>query len=232
MTYFQPKKEQAKAGRQASVAGEAVDVAATAGEADVAGEAVDVAATAGDADVAGESPEGVAPGATEGAAPKAAEGAGPTAAEVAPDELSRAVAERDEYLDHLQRLQAEFDNYRKRVRRDQEQLRLNAAETVVESLLPVVDNLRRAVEATREHGGEQLAAGVALVYDQLVNTLAGHGLTAVEVEPGTPFDPEVHEAVMTQSSDDYDEGAVLQVMERGYLLHGRLLRPAKVVVVR
>jgi molecular chaperone GrpE len=118
------------------------------------------------------------------------------------------------------------------VRRDQEHLRLSAAETVVESLLPVVDNLRRAVEATREHGGEQLAAGVALVYDQLVNTLAGHGLTAVEVEPGVPFDPEVHEAVMTQPSDDHDEGAVLQVMERGYLLHGRLLRPAKVIVAR
>ena len=158
-------------------------------------------------------------------------GAGP-AAGAADEVLAAALAERDDYLDHLQRLQAEFDNYRKRVRRDQEQLRLNAAETVVESLLPVVDNLRRAVEATREHGGEQLAEGVALVYDQLVNTLAGHGLTAVEVEPGVPFDPEVHEAVMTQPSDDHDEGAVLQVMERGYLLHGRLLRPAKVIVVR
>ena len=148
------------------------------------------------------------------------------------DTLLEVVAERDDYLEHLQRLQAEFDNYRKRVRRDQEDLRLRAAETVVESLLPVVDNMGRALEAARQHGEGQLSTGVELVYEQLLRTLAGHGLTEVEVEPGAPFDPEVHEAVMTQASDSYDEGAVLQVMERGYLLHGRLLRPAKVIVVR
>jgi molecular chaperone GrpE len=148
------------------------------------------------------------------------------------DALAQAESERDDYLEHLQRLQAEFDNYRKRVRRDQEQLRLHAAETVVESLLPVVDNMRRALEAVREHGEEQLSAGVGLVYDQLLHTLAGHGLTEVVVEDGMAFDPEVHEAVMTQPSDDHDEGAVVQVMERGYLLHGRLLRPAKVIVAR
>ena len=146
--------------------------------------------------------------------------------------LAQVAAERDDYLEHLQRLQAEFENYRKRVRRDQEQLRLHAAETVVESLLPVVDNMRRALEAVREHGDGQLSAGIELVYEQLLHTLAGHGLSEVEVEPGAAFDPEVHEAVMTQASDDHDEGAILQVMERGYLLHGRLLRPAKVVVVR
>lgn len=203
------KREQTEADRQAA-------------EATGAETAADAGAAAGETGVAADTtPHGTPPGPVPGGG---TEGAG--------EELARALAERDDYLDHLQRLQAEFDNYRKRVRRDQEHLRLSAAETVVESLLPVVDNLRRAVEATREHGGEQLAAGVALVHEQLVNTLAGHGLTAVEVEPGVPFDPEVHEAVMTQPSDDHDEGAVLQVMERGYLLHGRLLRPAKVIVAR
>jgi molecular chaperone GrpE len=156
----------------------------------------------------------------------------PPAAESPDDTLTAVAAERDDYLGHLQRLQAEFDNYRKRVRRDQEDLRLRAAETVVESMLPVVDNMGRALEAARQHGEGQMSAGVELVYEQLLRTLAGHGLTEVEVEPGAPFDPEVHEAVMTQASDDHDEGAVLQVMERGYLLHGRLLRPAKVIVVR
>ncbi len=156
----------------------------------------------------------------------------PPAAGSPDDTLTAVVAERDDYLEHLQRLQAEFDNYRKRVRRDQEDLRLRAAETVVESLLPVVDNMGRALEAARQHGEGQLSTGVELVYEQLLRTLAGHGLTEVEVEPGAPFDPEVHEAVMTQASDVHDEGAVLQVMERGYLLHGRLLRPAKVIVVR
>ena len=202
------KRQQSEGGRPAAETAGAETAAESAAAAGETGPAADTAP----------------PGAAPGSAPGGTEGAG--------DDLARALAERDDYLDHLQRLQAEFDNYRKRVRRDQEQLRLSAAETVVESLLPVADNLRRAVEATREHGGEQLAAGVALVQEQLVNTLAGHGLTEIAVEPGVPFDPEVHEAVMTQPSDDHDEGAVLQVMERGYLLHGRLLRPAKVIVVR
>ncbi len=170
--------------------------------------------------------------AAEAAGEIAEPAAGPLAAESPDDALTAVVAERDDYLEHLQRLQAEFDNYRKRVRRDQEDLRLRAAETVVESLLAVVDNMGRALEAARQHGEGQLSTGVELVYEQLLRTLAGHGLTEVEVEPGAPFDPEVHEAVMTQASDDHDEGAVLQVMERGYLLHGRLLRPAKVIVVR
>jgi molecular chaperone GrpE len=200
------KREHAEADRPAAEAGGVEAAAASSAE------------PTADADT---TPQGAAAGPGSGGG---TEGAG--------DELARALAERDDYLDHLQRLQAEFDNYRKRVRRDQEYLRLSAAETVVESLLPVVDNLRRAVEATREHGGEQLAAGVALVQQQLVDTLAGHGLTEIVVEPGVAFDPEVHEAVMTQPSDDHDEGAVVQVMERGYLLHGRLLRPAKVIVAR
>lgn len=203
------KREQTEAGRAAA---EAAGTETAAGAAAAEGE------TAAAADT---TPQGAAPGPGPGGG---TEGTG--------EDLARALAERDDYLDHLQRLQAEFDNYRKRVRRDQEHLRLSAAETVVESLLPVVDNLRRAVEATREHGGEQLAAGVALVQEQLVNTLTGHGLTEIAVEPGVAFDPEVHEAVMTQPSDDHDEGAVVQVMERGYLLHGRLLRPAKVIVAR
>jgi molecular chaperone GrpE len=155
-----------------------------------------------------------------------------TAAMPREDELSRVAAERDDYLGHLQRLQAEFDNYRKRVRRDQEELRLRAAETVVESLLPVLDNLRRALDAAVEHEQGGVAAGLELVFGQLRGTLAGHGLEEIPVDPGLPFDPEVHEAVLTQTSDEYDEGAVLQVLERGYLLHGRLLRPAKVIVVR
>ena len=148
------------------------------------------------------------------------------------DELAAVSAERDEYLDHLRRLKAEFENYRKRVRRDEEELRLRAAEMVVESLLPVMDNMERALHAAEAHQEGQLIDGVRLVSGQLRDTLAGHGLERVDAEPGTPFDPNVHEAVMTQPSEDYDEGSVLQSLTPGYLLHGRLLRPAKVVVVR
>jgi molecular chaperone GrpE len=166
----------------------------------------------------------------------AAKGAGkqdaPAAAtaEASGDDLASLAAERDEYLDHLRRLQAEFDNYRKRVQRDSEELRLRAAEAVVESLLPVIDNMARALDAAARHEEGQLIAGLELVAGQLRGTLEGHGLDEVEVEPGTPFDPTVHEAVLTQPSDEYVEGTVLQVLERGYLLHGRLLRPARVIV--
>lgn len=146
------------------------------------------------------------------------------------DDLAAVTRERDDYLDHLRRLKAEWDNYRKRVRRDNEELRLRAAETVVESLLPVMDNLDRALDAADGHEESQFLAGIALVADQLHGTLAGHGLEEIEVQPGTTFDPEYHEAIMAQPSDEHDEGVVTQVLERGYLLHGKLLRPAKVIV--
>lgn len=154
------------------------------------------------------------------------------AAQAVADELAAVTRERDDYLDHLRRLKAEWDNYRKRVQRDNEELRLRAAETVVESLLPVMDNFSRALEAGDKHEEGQLLAGLNLVADQLRGTLAGHGLEEIEVEPGTTFDPEYHEAIVVQPSDEYDEGTVTQVLERGYLLHGKLLRPTKVIVAR
>ena len=154
------------------------------------------------------------------------------AAQAIADELAVVTRERDEYLDHLRRLKAEWDNYRKRVQRDNEELRLRAAETVVESLLPVMDNMSRALDAGDRHEEGQLLAGLNLVAGQLRGTLAGHGLEEIEVEPGTMFDPEYHEAIVAQASEEYDEGTVTQVLERGYLLHGKLLRPAKVIVAR
>jgi molecular chaperone GrpE len=165
----------------------------------------------------------------ETAAPEAAAGA---AGDTAETEAERLIAERDDYLDHLRRLQAEFENYRKRVRRESDELRLRAAEGVVESLLPVMDNMGRALDAAQRHEEGQLLAGLQLVAGQLDDVLASHGLAEAPAAVGDPFDPTIHEAIMTQPSDDHDEGTVLQVLERGYLLHGRLLRPAKVVVAR
>jgi molecular chaperone GrpE len=163
-------------------------------------------------------------------APQAEEAEVLAGQETVSGELDTLATQCDEYLDHLRRLQAEFDNYRKRVQRDSEQHRLRAAEVVVESLLPVMDNMSRALEAAAQHEEGQLIAGLELVAGQLRATLEGHGLEEVPVETGTLFDPNIHEAVMTQASQDYEEGTVLQVLERGYLLHGRLLRPAKVIV--
>ncbi len=185
------------------------------------------------------------------AAPKGAEEAGDAAAQAATpaaaaaaqdepipmpdvkaggDEFARVCAERDTYVDHLQRLKAEFDNYRRRVQREEEQLRLRASEAVVESLLPVMDNMGRALEAAASHEEGQLIAGLELVAGQLRATLEGHGLQEVLVELGALFDPNIHEAILVQPSDEHETDTVIQVLERGYLLHGRLLRPAKVIV--
>jgi molecular chaperone GrpE len=183
-------------------------------------------AAAAEAAKAAEAPAAEAPVAGEATEAQVAE----AAAQAIADELAVVTRERDEYLDHLRRLKAEWDNYRKRVQRDNEELRLRAAETVVESLLPVMDNMSRALEAGDKHEEGQLLAGLTLVAGQLRGTLAGHGLEEIEVEPGTTFDPEYHEAIVAQPSEDYPEGTVTQVLERGYLLHGKLLRPAKVIV--
>lgn len=153
-------------------------------------------------------------------------------AEACIEELARAEAQRDAYLEQLQRLKAEFDNYRKRLQREGEAQRLRAAEGLVESLLPVLDNMERALEAAGKHQESKLVGGVELVSDQLRSVLASQGLEEVPAEPGVPFDPTVHEAVLAQESAEHAEGTITAVLEKGYLLHGRLLRPVKVIVAR
>ncbi len=143
------------------------------------------------------------------------------------DELSEALRRRDEYLEALQRLKAEFDNYRKRVAREQETLALRASERLVKQLLPMLDDLERAVEAAVEHGELKLEDGVRLVHRALANMLVREGL--VEVETEGPFDPHTQEALLSQPSEQ-PEGAVIQVVQKGYRLGDHVLRPARVVV--
>jgi molecular chaperone GrpE len=172
--------------------------------------------------------------AEETAAPAASEAPAAVGAEVRVGELEALLAEaqteRDAYLDHLRRLQAEFDNYRKRVRRDEEALRVRASEDVVEALLPVIDNMQRACEAAAVHDEGQVAAGVERVTGQLYDLLAARGLEEIATAPGDPFDPTIQEAVMAQPSADVPEGHIVAVTQRGYRLHDRLLRAARVVV--
>jgi molecular chaperone GrpE len=141
-------------------------------------------------------------------------------------------AECNRHCERLQRVAAEFENYRKRVQRDNQALVLRAGEGVLESLLPVLDNMQRALESAERHEEGQLIKGVEIVSGQLRSVLEGHGLDQVPAEPGLPFDPNIHEAVVAQESDEFDEGAIIAVLEPGYLLHGRLLRPARVIVAR
>jgi molecular chaperone GrpE len=150
-----------------------------------------------------------------------------TAGGDAGSELLQALAERDEYLAHLQRTQAEFDNYRKRTLRDQTAHLERAAGTLIEQLLPVLDSFELALGS----GGtdvERLRKGVELVYGEFLGALEKAGLERIEAL-GKPFDPEEHEAVM-HVDDDGGEPGVRDVVRSGYRFKGRVLRPAMVKV--
>jgi molecular chaperone GrpE len=143
------------------------------------------------------------------------------------EQLAALEAERDEHLNDLKRVAAEFENYRKRVLRDQESLVARAHERLVKELLPVLDDLERALAAAEEHEEATLEEGVRLVHRELANALAREGLA--EIETNGVFDPHVHEALLSQPSDQ-DVGSVLEVVQKGYRLGDRVLRPARVVV--
>ena len=143
------------------------------------------------------------------------------------ERLQALTAERDEYLDDLRRVAAEFENYRKRTAREQAELTTRAGERLVKSLLPVVDDLERALVAAHEHEEAKLEEGVRLVHRALADLLAKEGLT--EIETNGRFDPHVHEALLAQPSEA-EEGTVIQVLQKGYRLGDRVLRPARVVV--
>ena len=143
------------------------------------------------------------------------------------DELGALQAERDELFDRLQRLAAEFDNFRKRAAREQGEVVARANERLVKELLPVLDDLGRALEAAAEHEEGKLEEGVRLVHRSLGSLLEREGLA--EIETDGKFDPHVHEALLAQPSE-LREGSILEVIQKGYRLGQRVLRPARVVV--
>jgi molecular chaperone GrpE len=151
----------------------------------------------------------------------------PPAPSTEPDEVETLQRERDELVDTLQRVQADFENYRKRAARDQASLVVRAHERLVKELLPVLDDLERALEAAEAHEEAKLEEGVALVARSLADTLRKEGLEEVQTEG--KFDPHVHEALLSQPSEA-EEGAVVEVIQKGYRLGDRVLRPARVVV--
>jgi molecular chaperone GrpE len=157
-----------------------------------------------------------------------AESAEADSAQIEDDSVASARAERDEYLDLLQRTKADFENYRKRAARDQERLVAHAHERLVRELLPVLDDLERTLEAAENHEEAALVDGVRLVERSLRKALEKEGLKEIDTEG--PFDPHVHEAVLTQPADDAEQGAVLEVMQRGYRLGDKVVRPARVIV--
>ena len=144
------------------------------------------------------------------------------------ERLAEVERERDEYLNDLKRVAADFENYRKRVARDQEGLVARAHERLVKELLPVLDDLERALEAAAEHQEANLEEGVRLVHRSLLGLVERHGLS--EIETDGAFDPHVHEALLAQPGEGAEEGSVLQVLQKGYRLGDKVLRPARVIV--
>jgi molecular chaperone GrpE len=150
------------------------------------------------------------------------------AAEPEPDPFAKMGEEIAALKDQLLRARAEFDNFRKRKAREMDQLRKTAASGLIRDLLPVVDNLERALEHAEDRS-TGLAQGVEMVLKQLCDTLTQQGLEPIEAM-GQPFDPNLHEAMTHQPSEEHDADMVMLEYERGYKLGDGVLRPAKVVV--
>jgi molecular chaperone GrpE len=143
------------------------------------------------------------------------------------DVLAALAAERDEAIDRWKRTAADFDNFRKRAMREREEYVTLANERLVKELLPVLDDLERALVAATEHQEAALEDGVRLVHQSLAGLLARQGLQ--EIDAAGKFDPHVHEALLSQPSEA-EEGSVIDVVQKGYRLGDRVVRPARVVV--
>jgi molecular chaperone GrpE len=147
-------------------------------------------------------------------------------------ELARAREDAQSYLDDLRRLQADFDNYRKRTLREQTARTASASQALVARLLPVLDNFELAVSAAEQSRDfDRMLKGVEMVLGALREVLEGEGLVKIEAE-GKPFDPERHEAVIAVEQEDAEPGTILDIVRAGYELGGKVLRPAMVKVAK
>ena len=149
-------------------------------------------------------------------------------AEERPEEPPAAPAAPD-WKDMYARMRADFDNFRKRTERDRADLAKFAAADVLKDVLATVDDLARALDGAKDKKDDPFVSGVQLVYDGLLKTLADHGATPLD-SMGEPFDANYHEALATLPSPDIPEGNVMTEVKRGWLLNGKLLRAAQVVV--
>jgi molecular chaperone GrpE len=148
------------------------------------------------------------------------------------EQLRAKAAKADEHWDKFLRATAELENYRKRVAREKEELARFTSERVLSALLPVLDNLERAINAAHQHGAQNspLLEGITQVHNQFRRSLVDLGLREIAANVGHAFDPNLHEAVGHVESAEHPEGHVVEQLQPGYKLADRLLRPARVVV--
>ena len=148
-----------------------------------------------------------------------------------PSEIDKLRAELEHVQDLLRRKHADFENYRKRIEREQKEFVTYAASELAREILPVVDNLERALDSQSVESGSagQIREGVLIIYRQFVDILKRAGLREVEAL-GADFDPHLHEAVAQVETSEHREGEIVEVLQKGYFLKDRLLRPAMVKV--
>jgi molecular chaperone GrpE len=147
-------------------------------------------------------------------------------------ELEQAQAKANDYLDGWQRALADFSNYKRRVERDQAQTYQNAVGSVVKRYLVILDDLERALNNRPQDGdGAIWAEGIELIYRKLVLALDADGVTEMEAQ-GKQFDPNFHEAITQEASEDHESGAIIEVVQKGYMIGDRVLRPAMVRVAQ
>lgn len=145
-------------------------------------------------------------------------------------ELTQAKAKADEHYDHLLRLQADFDNFRKRTQKEKTEIIKYASERIVGELLPVLDNFERAVSAAQVNPDfSSFSQGVEMILRQLQTALSKEGLKAIEAI-GQPFDPNLHDAVLRVESEEHPENTVVDELQKGYYLKEKVIRPSMVKV--
>ncbi len=144
--------------------------------------------------------------------------------------LAEQTARAEDYFQRLVRLQADFENFRRRTAREKEEFYKYAAEQLVESLLPILDNFELALAHGRETPGK-LYEGVEIIYRQIVDTLAAQGLSPIP-SVGEIFDPSRHEAVLQEQTSNHPDNVILEELRKGYLFKEKLLRPSMVKVAR
>lgn len=146
-------------------------------------------------------------------------------------ELAECLSKSDEYLDGWQRARAEFTNYRKRVERDQALMQQTLTGSILKRYLEIIDDLDRALKNRPQEGeGAIWADGIELIYRKLINILESNGVTRMPANE--MFDPNLHEAITSEDSDQHQSGEIIEVVQQGYLMGDRVLRPALVRVAR
>jgi len=142
-------------------------------------------------------------------------------------QLTEVTEEKDEYLNKLKRLKADFVNYRNRAKKEKQQIEAKTKIEIISSLLPVIDNFERALKSVDEDS--EFLSGVKMIHKQLIDVLKKEGLEVIDTE-GEEFDPAYHEAVMQVEAEDVDSGFIVEEIQRGYMMEDKVVRPAMVKV--